>query len=51
MDLPEPENLVATELARHLATTPKHIELVQFQSAYSYEDFIEGLCPQTCESQ
>jgi DNA polymerase III delta prime subunit len=38
---------VAIELARHLATSPDHVEMVQFHSSYSYEDFIEGLRPET----
>ncbi|MEU4689121.1 AAA family ATPase [Actinoplanes sp. NPDC023714] len=38
---------VARLLARHLATSPDHIELTQFHPAYSYEDFIEGLRPET----
>ena len=38
---------VARLLARHLATSPDHVELVQFHPAYSYEDFIEGLRPVT----
>jgi MoxR-like ATPase len=41
---------VARLLARHLATSPGHIELTQFHPAYSYEDFIEGLRPDTTES-
>ncbi|MEU8819733.1 AAA family ATPase [Actinoplanes sp. NPDC048796] len=36
---------VARLLARHLASSPDHIELTQFHPAYSYEDFIEGLRP------
>lgn len=40
---------VARLLARHLATSPAHIELTQFHPAYSYEDFIEGLRPETQE--
>ncbi|GIJ51651.1 hypothetical protein Val02_85370 [Virgisporangium aliadipatigenens] len=40
---------VAELLARHLATSPAHVELTQFHPAYSYEDFIEGLRPQTSD--
>jgi MoxR-like ATPase len=40
---------VARLLARHLATSAAHVELTQFHPTYSYEDFIEGLRPQTQE--
>ncbi|MET8352664.1 AAA family ATPase [Micromonospora sp. NPDC005206] len=36
---------VALKLAHRLATSPDHVELVQFHPAYSYEDFVEGLRP------
>lgn len=38
---------VASQLAQHLATSPDHVETVQFHSSYSYEDFMEGLRPET----
>ncbi|WP_164842746.1 McrB family protein [Actinoplanes solisilvae] len=38
---------VAMLLARHLASSAEHIEVTQFHPAYSYEDFIEGLRPET----
>jgi MoxR-like ATPase len=38
---------VASLLARHLATSAAHIEVTQFHPAYSYEDFVEGLRPET----
>ncbi|MBM2622006.1 AAA family ATPase [Actinoplanes sp. LDG1-06] len=38
---------VARLLAQHLASSPSHIEVTQFHPAYSYEDFVEGLRPET----
>jgi hypothetical protein len=36
------KTFIAREVARHLAGTKDHVELVQFHPSYTYEDFVEG---------
>ncbi len=44
------KTFVAKCFARYVAGSPDRVETVQFHPSYSYEDFIEGIRPQTTDN-